>query len=396
MNKKIAYILAITGIMVFIFCMVASRMAIDKINQSFPAIINIDEDNQAYSYYSKSLKVNNIYYQGSPFVMDNESDTIYMPLSDLSSLLGEDTWTNELPESIRVINYKGESYVSIESMVSSNILNMHEDDNGLLYIDNFKEYDYSWVSENRVVAHALGGIDNHKYTNCKEALEANYDAGYRVFEVDIMLSSDGIPVFGHDWTRFYSITNRSKQIPNNGEDPDPLSFEEYAKSTIYDKYTPLTMEELALFMSQHPDMYVITDTKAGDAIEARNMFESIVLHVSDVDASVLDRFIPQIYDDEMLEAINEVYEWKSIIYTLYNLPDDFSYQDVFDFSYENGIRVFTFSGSRSNTDFIRYISLIGGYAYMHTFNDEDTARRLIENKGVYGIYSDYIDPDFYR
>ena len=56
-----------------------------------------------------------------------------------------------------------------------------------------------WVTSNPLIAHAFGGIDDKTYTNSLEAFQTNYDKGFRVFEVDLILTSDGGLAARHDW-----------------------------------------------------------------------------------------------------------------------------------------------------------------------------------------------------
>ncbi len=67
--------------------------------------------------------------------------------------------------------------------------------------------DDEWFASAPYIAHALGGIDGHAYTNSLDALLLNYKNGHRVFEADISITSDGAAVLAHDWAHFYSISN---------------------------------------------------------------------------------------------------------------------------------------------------------------------------------------------
>lgn len=52
----------------------------------------------------------------------------------------------------------------------------------------------------RVIAHAMGGINDKAYTNTKDAFIANYEQGTRIFEADLLLTSDEQLVARHEWT----------------------------------------------------------------------------------------------------------------------------------------------------------------------------------------------------
>ena len=51
------------------------------------------------------------------------------------------------------------------------------------------------------IAHAGGQFNGATYTNSLEALDQNYEAGFRAFEIDLSFTSDGELVCLHDWGR---------------------------------------------------------------------------------------------------------------------------------------------------------------------------------------------------
>lgn len=50
-----------------------------------------------------------------------------------------------------------------------------------------------------LIAHSGGGINGYVYTNSKEAILQSIASGYRVIEVDVSMTSDGVPVLSHDF-----------------------------------------------------------------------------------------------------------------------------------------------------------------------------------------------------
>ena len=245
--------------------------------------------------------------------------------------------------------------------------------------------EYSWLNDAMAIAHDFGEVDGYTVTNCLEAFEQNYQAGHRFFEVDFMLTSEQTAVAGHDWLSFYEITGRT--IPESGSTP-PLTLEEFKQSSIHGKYTPVTLTQIIDLMVQYPDMYLITDTKDTVDPMITNTFTQIVNTATATDPAVLDRIIPQIYNNEMYDIIYKIHPWKSVIYTLYNQGMEFSYDDVFDFALSKGIKVFTTFPARSDLTFIDKVHASGGYVFMHTFNDTDTVRDFIYSHDICGVYTD--------
>lgn len=71
-----------------------------------------------------------------------------------------------------------------------------------------------------MIAHAGGGINSQNYSNSLEALEYNYQQGFRYFEIDFSWTSDAQLVCLHDWgKRFQKVFgHKTKQ---------PLSLKEF-------------------------------------------------------------------------------------------------------------------------------------------------------------------------
>ena len=253
-------------------------------------------------------------------------------------------------------------------------------------IESVKPYD--WVEDNRLIAHGMGSINGKRVTNSLQSLERNYEQGYRVFEVDLIATSDHKLVARHDWGR--------SLYPYLGQDiPDakkglPLTLEEFNGLLIHNKYTPLDFEQLVIKMSNYKDMYIVTDKMGGSNEEIRESFQTMIQVVEGIDPTVIDRIIPQIYSEEMFEEIPELEEFQHFIYTLYKTKD--TNEEIMDFALQNNIKVIAMSGSRYSEDFVEDLASKEIYTYVHTINN---TRRIIRyfDEGVHGVYSDYSVPN---
>ena len=65
----------------------------------------------------------------------------------------------------------------------------------------------------RYIAHAGGEIDGEIYTNSLEALTKSYLDGFRLFELDIIRTSDGHFVAAHDWELWSEMTSYDGELP---------------------------------------------------------------------------------------------------------------------------------------------------------------------------------------
>ncbi|KAJ6251377.1 dystroglycan-related [Anaeramoeba flamelloides] len=229
--------------------------------------------------------------------------------------------------------------------------------------------EYSWT-KNKLIAHALGGYNGQAYTNSKEALHENYKNGHKIFEADLILTSDQVLIARHDW---------------NDVGGEPLTLQEFRETPCKrcSDCTPITYLEIASFMEDHPDMYLVTDTKYFQTAVVENTFNYIKNHTS---INVLKRVIPQFYKEDMLKTIQNIHPFKSYIYTLYQERNPIP--RVLEFAHENNIEVITSPIKKFNASRDLFTSQTIPI-FLHTLNKLDDMRHY-QSVGAYGFYTDYI------
>jgi len=89
------------------------------------------------------------------------------------------------------------------------------------------------------IAHAGGAIGGINYTNSVEAMDLSYSKGCKLFELDIVLTTDGKIVAKHD--------------------PPGITEAEFMSKPIAGKYTPMNMEAINDWFRKHSDAILITD-----------------------------------------------------------------------------------------------------------------------------------------
>ena len=175
---------------------------------------------------------------------------------------------------------------------------------------NIRHYDFDndWVYDYDYVAHAFGGKGTKTYTNSLEAFKYNYELGHRVFEVDFDLTTDGVTVCSHDEDYWRYITG------NENNDVE-YSHENFKNTPLFTDYTPLDYKDVIDLMTEYPDIYIITDTKYADELSVYKQFGQLCEYAKTVDENVLDRLVPQIYKEDMLDYVMNVHDFKSLIFT---------------------------------------------------------------------------------
>lgn len=243
-----------------------------------------------------------------------------------------------------------------------------------------------WFEQNRLVAHALGSIGDKKETNSKEAFLDSWSRGYRVVEADFAMTSDGTVVVRHDFEQdsYYQLEQKV-----NG--PTQMSSTRYVNEKINFRYTPLTAKQLFELLMEYDDMYLITDSKSTDAESITKEFTAIVNTAKALgQESLLNRFVVQIYNDEMYHTVKNIYPFQNWIYTLYQVPNP-DYNVIGDFCVQNGIDVVTINYEVVTPQNVKLLNDKGIKVYAHTVNRMLDFQRLL-SYGVYGIYTDYIKP----
>lgn len=224
---------------------------------------------------------------------------------------------------------------------------------------NWHNYDY--------VAHGLGAYGTHLVSNSADAMLFNYYNGQKVFEVDLIYTSDDVLIANHDWR--IGPMKYQRFVENNDKD-DALSMISFA--------------ELVDYMVMYPDMYIVTDTKYIDQATYAKQFADInrILEEKGVDKN---RVIPQVYTIEMYNYLANKYDFGEYIWTLYQVY--YTDTEVVNLVKNTKISTITMGEPRVNQPFINKLKNMGLYTYVHTINDQDVANRYLQ-MGLDGVYTD--------
>lgn len=262
---------------------------------------------------------------------------------------------------------------------------------GFVYYSKAKKKD--WLKDSpRLVAHAGGAIRekeyNTFYTNSLEALQQNYSLGHRLFEMDFYLTSDKKLAAVHDWHQF------------GNKDDVALSSDEWKKFKAYgspetpSRFTTMLVGDVLDQMVINQDMVLITDTKSME-IPKEDMitqFQDIVSEAKKRDKELLDRVIPQVYNQEMFGEIEAIYPFRHVIYTLYASPDNA--EEVLEFiSKHKEIEAVTvpIGDSRLTPEFIETVHKLGKRVYVHTIHTYDDLTKLAKDN-IDGFYIGLLTP----
>ena len=244
-----------------------------------------------------------------------------------------------------------------------------------------------WHDDHMGIAHALGTADGRTETNSLEALEDSYERGFKVFETDFCLTSDGYLALRHDFE-----ADSYFSFEQDMDDTPVMSKDEFLSTPIKGIYTPILFNDLIDFMNQHSDVYVITDSKCSDKETVVKQFTKLKEIVDSTgNKSLYDRIIVQLYSYDMLEYVESVYEFKNYILTLYQM-ENVNYSKAGRFCKANGIDVITMPQESCNAEISSKLHTYGLKVFAHTVNRIRTIESLNAYHGIDGFYTDYISP----
>ncbi len=236
-----------------------------------------------------------------------------------------------------------------------------------IYFPKIK-YDFE-PNVNRYIAHAGGEVNGIKSTNTKEALDQNYAKGFRMFELDIIETSDGHLVAAHDWNMWSRFTDFGGTLPP--------THAEFIKEKIYGDYTLLDFEGINKWFSEHPDATLVTD-KVNDPIAFANTF-------IDKDRLVMELFSVMAVEEAAQNGIHTMISHKPF----FSLG-----KNKIDFLEINNIKHVALSrrAIESNTKLLLQLKKNGikVYVYHVSFDDGKDEAYVQENEIglVYGMYAD--------
>ena len=140
------------------------------------------------------------------------------------------------------------------------------------------------------------------------------------------------------------------------------------------------------------DMFLVTDSKSFELSEEEIVlqFKMIYEECMKRDEKLVDRIIVQIYNEEMYDLIMKIYNWKSIIFTVYET--DAAPSTIIDFAAQHeAIKVITApkSDERFGKNIIKKIHKENLLIYMHTTDSYNTLVDL-KKLNVDGVYTNLL------
>jgi len=227
--------------------------------------------------------------------------------------------------------------------------------------------DYEWC-ENKaffVIGHGLGP-ELYGGINTLKTLEKGLERGFRIFEVDLSVTSDNRLVCYHG---------------GDEREIDKTSYADYLKITKRENHLPCRFSDIVRYARQHPEVRFVLDIK-------NRFYDAYTIVRHEIGTQGLGKsFIPQIYDFEQLPTIREGNFFAGEIFTSYRSA--LTNRQIFDAAQKYDVHVVTLTTERffdQNGKFPEKISIL-----THSVNDPFVANEVRKLRGQ-GIYTSYITP----
>ncbi len=229
------------------------------------------------------------------------------------------------------------------------------------------------------ILHAGGAYDGLTLLNAQETFEHYYAQGYRYFEYDFKLSSDGRLIGTHSFEHL-EITDAN------------ITYDEFKKLKLANGFTPVNEEWLAETIKSHPDVKIVIDAKVdtteGDvAVLAR--IEALE-QIYDIDVSA--NIIPEIFSTEMWEAAQKCttfdgyfFSHYKVYYSIDKMLEDFASPKII------GVAIPAWSDNYIKSNIYR-VKEAGKMLFVFTVTNEEELA-FAREVGADGIYINEIMSD---
>ena len=232
----------------------------------------------------------------------------------------------------------------------------------------------------KVIIHAAGALrtqagDEAIYTNSLDALQNMYYAGNRFCEIDIRETSDGVLICAH---------GDEEHLANGSELPADAKSGDFLSERLFGEFTPMTVEMLAAFMHEHPDLTVITDAQGDNLRISRKLAEAL--------PDLKDRFIIQIYHESEYDPVREL-GFQNLIYTLYRAADEErNLWEIAHFAEKHKLVGITIQKEQFYSVKNRIAMAHCGLPFMfHTVDDAAEIEAMLRKPYVAAVYTDLTD-----
>lgn len=229
-----------------------------------------------------------------------------------------------------------------------------------------------------VILHAGGGINGYSYMNSQETFLYYYNMGYKYFEYDLKLSSDGRLIGTHAGENIDSSESLNF---------DSITYEEFKQIKLNNGYTPVNEEWLMDIIINYPDIKIVVDAKANtieeDAIIIQRFEQLEKIYNYDLSSNI----IPEVFSLEMWNILKETTTFDKYLFSHYKVY--YNVDMIIEYFQDEriwGISIPIWSDSDFRSQVYRLKEMNKKIFVFTAYNNEDVLD--IINMGGDGLYVD--------
>ncbi len=255
-----------------------------------------------------------------------------------------------------------------------------------------QDYTFSYddiVKDNQYFVHALGGDNGYTYLNSIDVMKKKYEEGFRLFEGDATLTSDGKLVMTHRWNKANIETYLGLVYDENNPAP---TYDEFMSWKLQGKYNATSFVEILDFMREHKDIVLMLDSGLTEFEAAKTFYEAVLKEAGE-DRSVLDRVMLSAGNEKVLAAGLEVYNFN--LRNFYINKEELraeelrTIEQIIAYCKKMGCQSCSVSIKVVNEDISKAFNEAGLYLYAFTTNEQADADKLL-NWGVTSVGTDFL------
>ena len=223
-------------------------------------------------------------------------------------------------------------------------------------------------SEPTFIGHAGWGVESHKYLNSQQGWISGYKKGIRLFESDLMKTSDGVLVGIHNWDEWKRQTGNTStiKVPN---------YKLVKDSLIFGKFKTVDAEFIRRFLAEHQDVRLVTD-KLDD-------YKALLDQIGNT-----DRVLVEVFNEGQIHLARANGYQNVIPSFATDISSVKKYRDNFNVTYF-ALHSATFDNSfKGRVDLFNDLNVC---TFIYSSNDPLYIRESYRD-GVYGFYTDFASP----
>lgn len=219
------------------------------------------------------------------------------------------------------------------------------------------------------IAHAGGGVEGTDYNNNLQSVQNSYLNGFKLIEIDFLVTSDGHVVCGYTWEK-------------EGWSHPPVE----KKFVRQVKEKRCTASSLVDWLKNNEDAQVIIDAKE------RPVY--VWSYIAQKFPDFLSRFIPQAYRVSDVSMLLDM-GYSDVFLTLYKYKEkeiDDLLESLQSCDAAIDAVVLNFESEILTSDLSSSLNGCGVKLYVYTVNNPAAVEKLIQEKHINGVYTDHILP----